>query len=136
MYSYSIDVRVRYADTDQMGFVYHGNFLIYYEVARTESLRNLGIAYKDLEAAGVMMPVFDFYCKFFKPARYDDVLTIKVLIPQFPGVKIHFNYEIYNQHQELINTGHTILVFLNKETERPVRMPENMKKVLDPYYDR
>ncbi len=136
MYTYSTEIRVRYADTDQMAFVYHGNFLIYYEVARTEALRNLGIAYKDLEVSGVMMPVLDFYCKFYKPARYDDILTVKVSIPLFPGVKIHFNYEVYNQKQELINTGNTILVFLNKETERPVRMPENMKKVLDPYYDR
>ncbi|MDQ3393501.1 MAG: acyl-CoA thioesterase [Bacteroidota bacterium] len=134
MYTYSTEVRVRYAETDQMGFVYHGNYLMYYEIARTESLRNLGIAYKELEAAGIMLPVLDFYCKFYKPARYDDVLTVKVSIPQFPGVKIHFTYEIFNQHQELINTGNTILVFLSKDSEKPVRLPEQLKKVLEPYY--
>lgn len=134
MYSFITKIRVRYAETDQMGYVYHGNFAMYYEEARTESLRDLGITYKELEEDGIILPVFDLQCKYFKPALYDDLLTVKVIIPELPRVKFEFNFEVYNQKGELLNTGTTVLVFANKETGKPVRLPEKMKKVLEPFF--
>jgi acyl-CoA thioester hydrolase len=135
MYIFTTQIRVRYAETDQMGYVYYGNYAMYYEVARTESLRHLGITYKELEHDGIMMPVLETSSKYLKPARYDDLLTIKVSIPSFPGVKIFFLYEIYNEVRELINTGNTTLAFVNIASAKPVRMPEKMKQVLNSYYN-
>jgi acyl-CoA thioester hydrolase len=134
MYTYTTQIRVRYAETDQMGYVYYGHYAMYYEVARTESLRQLGITYKELEGDGLMMPVLEIHSKYIKAARYDDLLSIKVSIPSYPGVKIFFLYEIYNENQELINTGNTTLAFVNIETAKPVRLPEKMKKVLESYF--
>lgn len=135
MYIYTTQLRVRYAETDQMGYVYYGNYAMYYEVARTESLRHLGITYKELEQDGIMMPVLETFTKYLKPALYDDLLTIKVSIPSYPGVRIYFLYEIYNEDQELINTGNTTLAFVNIASARPVRFPEKMKQVLDSYFN-
>lgn len=128
-------LRVRYAETDQMGYVYYGNYATYYEVARTEAIRALGLPYKELEdQEGVMMPVLENYTKFIKPALYDDLLRIVVKVPEMPGVRMRFEYEIYNEQGELLNTGYTVLVFVNKQTGRPCRMPEGMTTKMEPYY--
>ncbi len=134
MYHHEIEIRVRYGETDQMGYVYYGNYAMYYEVARAESLRNLGFAYKDLEASGIMLPVLENHTYFIAAAKYDDLLTIKVSVPEKPGVKIGFRYEITNENDILINKGSTILAFVNMETGKPCKPPEVMQKLLNPYF--
>ncbi len=134
MYHHKIKIRVRYGETDQMGYVYYGNYAMYYEVARVESLRNLGFAYKDLEASGIMLPVLENHTYFIAAAKYDDLLTIKITVPEKPGVKIGFLYEITKENDILINKGSTILAFVNMETGKPCKPPEVMQKLLNPYF--
>lgn len=134
MYDHEIKIRVRYGETDQMGYVYYGNYAMYYEVARVESLRNLGFAYKDLEADGIMLPVLENHSYFIAAARYDDLLTIKITVPEKPGVKIAFRYEITNENNILINKGSTILAFVNMKTGKPCRPPEVMQKLFNPFF--
>ena len=122
-------IRVRYAETDQMGFVYYGNYPQYYEVGRTEALRTLGTSYKKLEEYGVMMPVIDMNVKYLKSGRYDDLLTIKTSVVEIPETRMKFKYEIFNEAGELLNVGETTLIFLSKERNRPVRCPDWMKEL-------
>ena len=116
MYKAEVKVRVRYAETDQMGYVYYGNYMTYYEVARVEALRAMGMSYKDLEMNGVMMPVLESHSRYLLPGRYDEELTIHVRIPEFPKVKIKFDYEFFNEHGKLIHRGETTLAFINMKT--------------------
>src|ERR671912_131747 len=118
--------------SDQMGYVYYGNYAMYYEVARVESLRQLGLTYKELENMGVMMPVLENHSKFIAPGRYDDLLRIKTTLRTLPGVKIKFEYEIFNESNSLIHTGETLLAFVDKSTSRPCRPPQPMLDVLTP----
>lgn len=134
MYQAKTQVRVRYAETDQMAYVYYGNYATYYEVARVEALRQLGFDYAALEDQGVMMPVLDLQCKFLKPAKYDEILTIVVSIPKLPSVKMFFEYEVLNSSGAMINTGSTTLVFLDKESQKPVRAPESLISVMKSFY--
>jgi acyl-CoA thioester hydrolase len=134
MYISETSVRVRYAETDQMGYVYYGHYAMYYEVARVESLRQLGLTYKQIEDMGVMMPVLENKSRFFAPARYDDLLRIVTTLREKPGVKIKFEYEIYNGENTLIHKGETILVFINRVTNRPCRLPQAMAKVLERFF--
>ncbi len=135
MYSSDIQIRVRYAETDQMGYVYHGNYAAYFEVARTESFRQLNISYKDLEATGVGMPVGELRTKFRRPARYDDLLTVRLLLKQpAEGSRVLFEYEIYNEAKELLTEGHTLMVFVSTTTGRPVPIPEEIQAKLAPYF--
>jgi len=134
MYDHEIKIRVRYGETDQMGYVYYGNYAMYYEVARVESLRNLGFAYKDLEADGIMLPVLENHSYFIAAAKYDDLLTIKITVPEKPGVKIGFRYEITNENDILINKGSTILAFVNMKTGKPCRPPKIMQKLFNPFF--
>lgn len=134
MYQSETTVRVRYGETDQMAYVYYGNYAMYYEVARVESLRQLGVTYKELEASGIMMPVLENHSKFLGPARYDELLRIVTTIREKPGVKIKFEYEIFNEQNKLINQGETLLVFVDRKTGRPIRTPEMMVNVLAPFF--
>lgn len=134
MFETETKVRVRYAETDQMGYVYYGNYAMYYEVARVEALRSLGFSYRRLEEMGVMMPVLESKSRYLLPGKYDELLTIKVSIPTFPGVKILFHYEIYNEDNQLINKGETILVFINMKSGRPCRMPDVMRTLMAPFF--
>ena len=134
MFTAETQVRVRYAETDQMGIVYYGNYAMYYEVARVECMRALGISYRELEETGVLMPVLENHTNYLAPAKYDDLLTIKVSIKEMPKVKITFCCDIFNEKNELINVGRTILVFVNKDTGRPCRMPQQMELLLGPYF--
>ncbi|MEM6523843.1 MAG: thioesterase family protein [Bacteroidota bacterium] len=134
MYQHQLQIRVRYADTDQMGYVYYGNYAAYYEAARVEALRALGMTYRELEESGVMMPVLENHSKYIAPALYDELLTITTSINKKPGVRITFHYEIHNEEGSLIHTGETLLVFVNMESKRPCAMPENMEKLLLPYF--
>jgi acyl-CoA thioester hydrolase len=117
-----------------MGYVYYGNYAMYYEVARVESLRQLGLTYREIEEMGVMMPVLENKSRYLAPARYDDLLRIVTTLREKPGVKIRFEYEIFNSENALINKGETLLVFINKETNRPCRQPPAMQKVLAPFF--
>ena len=134
MYQSETSIRVRYGETDQMAYVYYGNYAMYYEVARVESLRKLGVTYKELEASGIMMPVLENHSKFLGPARYDELLRIVTIIREKPTVKIKFEYEIFNEQNKLINQGETLLVFVDSKTGRPVRTPEMMSKVLELFF--
>jgi acyl-CoA thioester hydrolase len=134
MYISETSVRVRYAETDQMGYVYYGHYAMYYEVARVESLRQLGLTYREIEDMGVLMPVLENRSRYLAPARYDDLLRIVTTLREKPGVKIRFEYEIYNGQNALIHEGETVLVFVNKQTNRPCRRPAAMEKVLQRFF--
>ena len=134
MYKSETHIRVRYSETDQMQYVYYGNYASYYEVARVESLRQLGLTYKELEAMGVIMPVLENHSEFLSPALYDELLKIVVTIHEKPTVRIRFHYEIFNEQEKLIHRGETLLAFVNQKTGRPCRPPEAFQKVLVPYF--
>ncbi|EDM38127.1 probable thioesterase [Pedobacter sp. BAL39] len=134
MYTHSTKVRVRYGETDQMGYVYYGNYAEYYEVARVEMLRSLGMDYASMESSGVMMPVLELNCKYIKPARYDQEITIKTTIQDLPGVRIHFKYELFNAAEELINIGTTTLVFVDMAKNRPCQPPADFLDRLKVYF--
>jgi len=134
MYQSSTTVRVRYGETDQMGYVYYGFYAMYYEVARVESLRRLGLTYREIEEMGVIMPVLENHSWYLAPGRYDELLTIVTTIREKPGVRIKFEYEILNEENKLINKGETLLAFVDKKTNRPCRPPQPMQSVLEPYF--
>src|SRR5690348_9666098 len=96
MYSHETKLRVRYGETDQMGYSYYGNYAQYFEVGRVEMLRSLGVTYKEMEDEGIALPVYTFSIKYYKPAFYDDELTIKTTINKMPAARISFNYQTYN----------------------------------------
>ncbi len=116
-------VRVRYGETDQMGFVYYGVYAQYYEVGRVEAMRSLGFSYKEMEESGVLMPVINLTINYKKPALYDDEVRIVTTVKELPGVRITFHYECFNQKNELLNTGSVTLVFIDKTRNRPVAPP-------------
>ena len=124
MYSFETKLRVRYGETDQMGFAYYGVYAQYYEVGRVELLRSLGISYKEIEAMGFALPVVNLNINYKKPAFYDDELTIKTTIKVMPSVKIIFEYETFNEVGDLLNTGEVVLVFVNKDTGKACSAPE------------
>lgn len=128
MVSYDTKIRVRYGETDKMGVVYHGSYVDYYEVARTELMRSIGIAYAKLEEDGYLLPVLNLNITYKKTAYYDEILTIKTKIKEIPSFKIRFDYETINEKNELINTGEAILIFTKKETMRPCKPPEFLIK--------
>jgi len=135
MYTHSTQIRVRYSETDQMGFVYYGHYFTYYEVARVESLRALGYSYRQLEEAGYLLPVLENHIQYVQPAKYDELLTVKVIIPKPPSVRLFFDYEIFNSNGELINKAETVLVFLNKESNKPTRPPLFFQELFEDYFD-
>lgn len=134
MYTSETTVRVRYGETDQMGYVYYGVYAMYYEVARVESLRKLGLTYKSLEAQGIIMPVLENKSKYIAPAYYDELLRIVCVVRERPGVRIRFNYEIFNEENKLIHIGETLLVFVDRRTSKPCPPPEAMEQVLEPFF--
>jgi acyl-CoA thioester hydrolase len=134
MYQFETSIRVRYAETDQMGYVYYGNYATYYEVTRVEALRSLGISYKILEENGVLMPVLENWSKYIRPAKYDDLLTIKLFLKEMPAMRITFEYEVFNEDKKLINLGSTTLVFLDKSSGKPIQVPDIVQDVLKPFF--
>ena len=117
-------IRVRYAETDQMGVVYYGNYAQYLEQGRTEWLRELGFSYKWMEANNIHLPVVHLTIDYKLPARYDDLLTVKTTLKKMPSVKIEFYYEIYNESKQLLITATTILVFINSTTKKITHAPQ------------
>jgi acyl-CoA thioester hydrolase len=128
-------LRVRYGETDQMGYVYYGVYAQYYEVGRVDAMRQLGFSYKDVEANGILMPVVEFIVNYKKPAFYDDEITIITYIKKKPeGLKIIFDYECYNSKKELLNTGKVTLVCVDKLTQKMVKLPNWFNKALSSFF--
>jgi acyl-CoA thioester hydrolase len=126
-----LQVRVRYSETDQMGVVYHGNYLPYFEIGRVEWLRNKGISYKNMEESGVALPIVNINISYKKPARYDDLLTVVTKFKNQSSVKIEFECLIKNENGELLTTADFILVFVDIKTGKPIVPPENIKTIID-----
>lgn len=123
-------LRTRYAETDQMGVVYYGNYPQYLELGRVEWLRSIGFTYKAMEEEGIMMPVVSLQIQYKKPALYDELITIRTKLKELPSTKIEFDYEILNEKGELLSTANTVLVFVDARTFRPVRCPEKVLKLI------
>jgi acyl-CoA thioester hydrolase len=135
MYISEMQLRVRYAETDQMNIVYHGNYAQYFEVGRVESIRQLGLSYKDVESMGVIMPVIEWTAKFLRPAHYDDLLTVRTTLKDWPvGHRIEFIQEVYNEEGKLLTVGKVLLYFLKAGTMEKTTMPEQMVDRLKPYF--
>ena len=128
--------RVRYAETDQMGVVYHSHYFQYFEVARAESIRQLGFTYADMEKMGVIMPVIEVQCRYLRPALYDDLLTVNVTLKELPvHHKIEFHQEVYNENGDLLVNGKVILYFMEAKTMKRTTMPEQLLLKLQPYFN-
>lgn len=135
MFTTETAIRVRYAETDQMGVVYHSNYFPYFETARAESIRDLGFTYADMEKMGVIMPVVDIHCRYLQPARYDDLLTIKTILKELPvHHKIEFHHEVFNEKKELLAIGKLILYFMEAKTMKRTTMPQPLLEKLQPYF--
>jgi acyl-CoA thioester hydrolase len=135
MFTHTTKLRVRYGETDQMGYMYYGNYAEFFEVGRVEMLRSMGLTYRWMEETGIMMPVLELKCRYLKPALYDEEISIKVTMEKMPGVKIHFKYELFNEKQELIHVGETLLAFINMKTNRPSLPPQEFLDKLKPYFE-
>jgi acyl-CoA thioester hydrolase len=135
MFITEAQVRVRYAETDQMGVVYHSNFFLFFESARAESIRQLGFTYADMEKMGVIMPVIDVHCRYLRPAKYDDLLTVKTMLKELPiHHKIEFHHEVFNEKDELLAVGKIILYFMEAKTMKRTSMPAQLLEKLQPYF--
>lgn len=135
MFITETQIRIHYALTDQMSVVYHGHYAQFYEIARTEAIRQIGYTYKDIEAMGILMPVVDIHSRFLRPAKYDDLITVKTTLKEFPtGHKIVFHHEIYNQADELLNTGVVTLYFMQAKDMKRCDMPFQLKEILKHYF--
>ena len=135
MFKDEIKVRVRYSETDKMGYCYYGNYAAYFEVARVELMRELGFSYKKMEDEGIMLPVADFHIRYIKPAFYDDLLIIKTQVSKKPLSKIEFTYETFNEAGDLLNTAETILVFFDIEKKKPCRAPADFIAKASEYFE-
>lgn len=128
-------IRVRYGETDQMGYAYYGVYAQYYEVGRVEAMRLLGFSYKEVEARGILMPVVDFSINYKKPAYYDDEITLVTYLKEKPkGVRIPFEYECFGPNGELLNTGKVTLVCVDKTTNKLSAMPDWFQKAFEPFF--
>lgn len=132
-YTFPVKIRVRYGETDQMGYCYYGNYAQYFEVGRVEALRTLGMSYKSLETEGIMLPVSEFSVKYISPAFYDDELIVITSITKIKGARIFFEYEIFNQEKKLICQANTTLVFVSKLTMKPINTPSSFLLLIDKY---
>ena len=134
MYSHSTQIRVRYGETDQMGFVYYGHYALYYEVGRVEAIRSLGLTYKDIEDQGVLMPVVRLESKYIQPAKYDELLTVSSTIRDLPDRFIIFEVEIRNEEQQILNKAKVTLCFRDAHTGVQIRTPAIIVQKLEPYF--
>ena len=136
MFISETQIRVRYAETDQMGVVYHSNFFYYFESSRAESIRQLGYTYADIEKMGIIMPVIEVHCKYLAPARYDDLLTVKTILKELPAHhKIEFHHEVLNEKNDLLAVGKVILYFMEVKAMKRTAMPSPLLQKLQAYFD-
>lgn len=132
MIVYETKIRVWYKHTDQMGIVHHSNYICYYEAARSDFMRDVcGLSFAEVERRGIMMPILDVQSKYLRPARYDELLTVRLRIDELPAARLCFRYEIFNEHGDLLNTGATTLGFIHADTRRPCRCPEWFMRLLE-----
>src|SRR5688500_9973445 len=135
MYTATTHIRVRYGETDQMGYLYYGYYALYYEVGRAESIRELGFTYRQLEEMGIMMPVVELNAQYFRPALYDDLITVKTILKELPdGPKIRFHSELYNEQEQLLNKGITTLVFYDSKEKKKINMPSQLMERLETFF--
>jgi acyl-CoA thioester hydrolase len=134
MFEHSTSLRVRYGETDRMGYVYYGDYAEFFEVGRVEALRSLGFPYRRLEDEGLMLPVYDLHVRYHRPAHYDDLLAIRTIIEEMPGVRIKFRYEVCNETGDLLTEAATTLVFVERCTMRPCRAPRQLLDALAPHF--
>lgn len=131
----STSMRVRYAETDQMGYVYYGNYAMYFEIGRVSFMNQIGLKYSELEKSGIMLPVLSLSCRYHAPALFDEVIEIITELPKIPsGAKINFNYKIKNKNQKLLTTGSTELVFVDAKNRKPMRCPEFFQKKIQEFF--
>ncbi len=136
MYESTTQVRVRYAETDQMNVVYYGNYAQYFEVGRVESIRQLGYTYKDIEQQGVIMPVVELHVRFLRPATYDDLLTIKTQVREMPtDHRIEFFQDVLNGEGKMLTAGRVVLYFLDAATRQKINIPEAFRERLAPFFE-
>lgn len=135
MLSYETNIRVRYGETDKMGYLYHGHYPAYFEVARTELIRTFGLSYRQMEDEGIILPVRHLRVDYLLPARYDDLLTVKAYLQTLPAVRLDISYEIRNANSVLICTGNTILVFADQVTGKPRRAPGYFVEAVKGYFE-
>lgn len=134
MYTAETTIRVRYAETDRMGYVYYGNYAAYFESGRVEALRSLGLSYREMEEQGVMLPVLTFQIKYFKPAFFDDLLTIKTSVKELPsGTRIYFSYQTW-KGDVCLNEGETSHVFVRTDNGRPCPIPQSVIDKLSGFF--
>jgi acyl-CoA thioester hydrolase len=137
MYSHRFQIRVRYSETDKMGYVYYGNYMQYYEVGRVEALRNLGLSYASMEdEMGIFMPVVNMNVRYLRPAYYDELLTLETSISIFPASSIKFYTKIFNEKEELINAAEITLCFVDTKTFKRTDVPASITELLKPYFDK
>ena len=134
MYATSVKLRIRYSETDKMGFCYYGNYAQFFEVARVEMLRSLGISYKEMEDEGILLPVTHFSVNYLKPAFYDEEILVKCVVNKMPGVRITFNYETLNAKNEKLNDAVTDLIFLNQKLNKPIKPPHYIIDSFKPHF--
>lgn len=135
MYESTTQIRVRYAETDQMNVVYYGNYAQYFEVGRVESIRQLGYTYKDMEASGVIMPVVEMHVRYLRPATYDDLLTVKTTLRELPdNHRCEFFQDVYNEQGKLLASGRVVLYYLTAGTRQKTIIPAMLKEKLLPYF--
>lgn len=136
MFTSETTIRVRYSETDQMNVVYHGNYAQYFEVARAEAIREMGFTYKEMEEMGIVMPIVELHTKFLRPAKYDDLLTIKTQLRELPtDHRIEFHHEVLNEEGKLLTIGRIVLYFLDAKTMARTNMPAELTKHLTPYFN-
>ena len=130
---FSVKIKVRYCETDQMGLVHHGSYINYFEEARITWISNLGFSYSEMEKSGIILPVSKLNVSYLRPAYFDDELVVNVELAEPPTSRLIFNYTIKNK-EEVVVTGTTVLAFLNKETKKPVRCPDYMLEKVTPLF--
>lgn len=135
MYTTETKIRIHYALTDQMGVVYHGHYAQFYEIGRGEAIREIGFTYKDIETMGIIMPVIDIHSRFLRPAKYDDLITVRTTLKELPiHHKIVFHSEIFNEQGELINIGDVTLYFMEVNEMKKSQMPTALRVKLEKYF--
>ena len=135
MFITTTQIRVRYGETDQMGYLYYGNYALYYEVGRAEAIRQLGFTYRQLEESGFAMPVVDLHIQYYRPALYDNLITVKTILKELTGgSKIAFHSELFNEEEQLINKGVTTLVFYDPKQKKKIDMPQELLVRLEPFF--
>ena len=137
MYTSETQIRVRYGETDQMGFLYYGYYALYYESGRAEAIRQLGFTYRELEGLGIHMPVVEMHSSYYRPALYDDLITVRTILKELPeGSKIQFHSELYNEGGQLLNKGVVILVFYDPVAKQKVSIHPELKARLQPFFEK